>query len=60
MTWGKIALWGVAVAMTAGFGPAAPQTPVVVRAAAWASCVNVPSVRGPGALIVVWFGRQAG
>lgn len=36
MTWGKIALWGVAVAMTAGFGPAAPQTPVVVRAAAWA------------------------
>ncbi|MDX6418877.1 MAG: hypothetical protein QOG28_3497 [Trebonia sp.] len=36
MTWGKIALWGVAVAMTAGFGPAGPQTPVVVRAAAWA------------------------
>ena len=34
MTWGKIALSGVAVAMTAGFGPAAPQTPVVVRAAA--------------------------
>ena len=23
-------------------------------------CVNVPSVRGPGALIMAWFGRQAG
>jgi hypothetical protein len=27
--------------------------------AGWPGCVNVPSVRGPGALIMVWFGRQA-
>jgi Ricin-type beta-trefoil lectin domain/Cellulase (glycosyl hydrolase family 5) len=27
--------------------------------AGWPGCVNVPSVRGPGALIMAWFGRQA-
>jgi hypothetical protein len=26
----------------------------------WPGCVNVTSVRGPGALIMAWFGRQAG
>jgi hypothetical protein len=25
----------------------------------WPGCVNIPSVRGPGALIMAWFGRQA-
>jgi hypothetical protein len=27
--------------------------------AGWPGCVNIPSVRGPGALIMAWFGRQA-
>ena len=36
MTWGKIASWGVAAAMTAGFGPAVSQAQATVHAAALA------------------------
>ena len=36
MTWGKIAWWGVAAAMTAGFWPAVPQPQAAVHAAAMA------------------------
>jgi Ricin-type beta-trefoil lectin domain/Cellulase (glycosyl hydrolase family 5) len=36
VTWGKIATWSAAVAVTAGSGLAVPHAPVVVGAAAWA------------------------
>jgi hypothetical protein len=36
VTWGKIATWSAAVAVTAGSGLAVPPAPAVARAAAWA------------------------
>jgi hypothetical protein len=100
VTWGKIASWGVAAAVTAAFWPALSQAPVPAPAgdpaagyapittgrgmclddeagvgttaasdpgtftttatmAAWPGCAAVTPVRGPGALIMAWFGRQA-
>jgi hypothetical protein len=84
VTWGKIASWEVAAAVTAGCWPALSQAPAPVPvpvpagdpAAGYAPittgrgmCLDdeagvgrdaaVTPVRGPGALIMAWFGRQA-
>ena len=52
VTWGKIASRAVAATMTAHVTATATMTD-------WPGCGNIPSVRGPGALIMAWFGRPA-
>jgi hypothetical protein len=58
-----IALWTLsdgepAMGATSASDPGTFTTTATL--AGWPGCVNVPDVRGPGALIMAWFGQQAG